>query len=165
MARTKKDRVMPHLVRAQAALRRERDAYLDRLLDQAINHRAATIVSGQSRASAPAIDKRVVKALEHIHANLSDQRMTVSSIASAANSTVFHLTRLFSAAMGIPPAAYVRQRRLELAKEMLAHRPGVTIVNVALKSGFGSQSHLSAAFRKEYGVSPAAFRRNAAQKR
>ena len=43
MARTKKDRVMPHLLRAQMALRREEDAHLARLLDEAITHRAATI--------------------------------------------------------------------------------------------------------------------------
>lgn len=93
-------------MRARAALRQERDTYLERLLDQAIRHRAATIASGQLRAAAPAIDKRIAKALEHIHANLGGQRMTVSSIA-ASNSTVIHLTRLSSAALGLPPAAYI----------------------------------------------------------
>lgn len=165
MARTKKDRVMPHLVRAQAALRKERDTYLDRLLDQAISHRAATVASGQPRTSAPPIDKRITKAIEYIHANLSDHRMSVSSIAAAANSSLFHFTRIFRATMGLPPATYVRQKRLDLAKEMLAHRQGITIVNVALKSGFGCQSHLSTAFKKEYGVSPATFRKSAAQQR
>jgi len=75
---------------------------------------------------------------------------------------MFHLARMFKKAVGCPPMAYAMQKRLELAKEMLAHRPGVTIVNVALKSGFSCQSSLSVAFKKEYGVSPAAFRKAAA---
>ena len=42
MARSaKKDRVLPHLLRAQNAVRREEDAYLGRLLEKAIVHRAA----------------------------------------------------------------------------------------------------------------------------
>ncbi|QIL79318.1 helix-turn-helix transcriptional regulator [Diaphorobacter sp. HDW4A] len=163
MACTKKDHVMPHLLRAQTALRHERDAYLDRLLDEAIRHRAATIASGPPRTSTPPIDKRIMKAVEYIHANLGDQRMNVAGIAAAAHVSRFHLTRIFGAAMGLPPAAYVRQRRLELAKELLAHRQEISIVNVALKSGFGSQCHLSTTFKKAYGVPPAKFRKNSAQ--
>lgn len=48
--RPRRDRVMPHLVRAQNALRGEDDGYLARLLEQAIVHRTATIASGMPRA-------------------------------------------------------------------------------------------------------------------
>lgn len=165
MARTKKDRVMPHLLRAQMALRRERDDYLAGLLDQTIRHRAATVASGLPRASAPPHDKRVTKAVEFIHANLGDRRMTLSAIASAANVSQFHLVRIFGEAMGLPPRVYVRHQRLQLAKELLAHRPGMTLAAVALACGFASQPHLSDWFKKEFGVSPAAFRKAAQRRR
>lgn len=164
MARTKKDRVMPHLLRAQMALRREEDAHLARLLEQAITHRAATVASGQPRTVGPQPDKRVVKAIEFIHANLGDRRMTLAAIADAAGVSAFHLVRIFGAAIGLPPRAYVRDQRLRLAKELLAHRQGMTVAAVAHACGFASQAHLSARFKTSFGTSPAAFRK-AAQRR
>lgn len=165
MARAKKDRVMPHLLRAQMALRREGDAHLAGLLEQAITHRAATVASGQPRVSGPQPDKRVVKAIEYIHANLGNRRMTLSAIASAANVSQFHLVRIFGDAIGLPPRAYVRHQRLQLAKELLAHRPGMTVAAVAVACGFASQAHLSAWFKKDFGTSPAAFRKAAQRRR
>lgn len=156
---------MPHLLRAQMALRREGDAHLAGLLEQAITHRAATVASGQPRVSGPQPDKRVVKAIEYIHANLHDRRMTISHIAEAANVSAFHLVRIFGAAIGLPPRAYVRQQRLQLAREILAHRPGMTLAAVALACGFASQPHLSDWFKKEFGISPAAFRKVAQRRR
>ncbi|MET4489451.1 helix-turn-helix transcriptional regulator [Bradyrhizobium sp. LA7.1] len=165
MARTKKDRVMPHLLRAQMALRRERDAHVAGLLEQAITHRAATVASGQPRASGPQPDKRVVKAIEYIHANLGDRRMTLSAIASAANVSQFHLVRIFGDAMGLPPRAYVRHQRLQLGRELLAHRPGMTVAAVAFACGFASQAHFSVWFKKDFGTSPAVFRKAVQQRR
>ncbi|MBR0882903.1 helix-turn-helix transcriptional regulator [Bradyrhizobium liaoningense] len=161
MARPKKDRVMPHLLRAQTALRRERDAYLAGLLDKAITHRAATLASGQPRTSGPQPDKRVMKAIAFIHENLADRRMTLNSIAAASGSSMFHLARLFSAEIGLPPHTYVRQMRLQLARELLAHHQGMTIVDVALACGFASQAHFSTAFTKGIGLSPGSFRKKA----
>jgi AraC family transcriptional regulator len=165
MARTKKDRVMPHLLRAQMALRREEDTHLARLLEQAITHRAATVASDQPRASGPQPDKRVAKAVEFIHANLGDRRMTLAAIADAANVSAFHLVRIFGAAIGLPPRAYVRDQRLQIAKEMLAHRPSMTLAAVALACGFASQPHLSGLFKKKFGISPAAYRKQAQRRR
>ena len=147
------------------ALRREDDPHLERLLDQALKHRAATVASGQPRTVGPPIDKRVAKAIGHIHANLGDRRMTLNAIASAANVSQFHLVRIFGDAMGLPPRAYLRRQRLQLAKELLAHRPGMTVAAVAVTCGFASQAHLSAWFKKDFGTSPAAFRKAAQQRR
>lgn len=167
-ARTKKtgrDRVLQRLLHVQAALLREEDEYLEELLERAVAHRTATLASGQQRATGPPPVKRVIKALQYIHANLGDRRLKLAAIASASHVSQFHLVRIFGDAIGLPPRAYVLRQRLQLAKEMLAYRPGMTIVAVALACGFSSQPHLSVWFKKEFGTSPAAFRKAAQQRR
>jgi len=163
MPRAKKDRVMPHLVRAQNALRREDDAYLAGLLEQAIVHRTATIASGMPRTKGPPLDKRVAKALKYMIDNISDRRLTLADLASAAAMSVFHFARAFRDGVGVPPRTYLRQRRLELARELLAYRQGMPIAAVGLACGFSTQSHFTAAFTAEYGISPGKFRKQAAQ--
>lgn len=166
MPRTKRarmDRVLGHLVRAQNALRREDDAYLARLLEQAITHRAATVVSGQPRTSGPPVDKRIVKAIEHLVANIGDWRMTVSDLAGAAGMSQFHFSRVFASVTGQPPKAFLRLRRLELAKELLAHRQGMPIIQVALACGFANQSSFTDVFTQQYGIAPGKFRKMSAQ--
>ena len=59
---------------------------------------------------------------------------------------------------GTSPSALIRDARLERAA-MLLERPGRTITDVALASGFGSIDGLEKAFRRRYGVAPSDYRR------
>jgi AraC-like DNA-binding protein len=63
---------------------------------------------------------------------------------------------------GSSPAALIREARLELAAERLAH-PGWrhrTVSAVAHASGFGSLTAFNAAFRERYGCTPSEHRLN-----
>src|SRR3989449_743797 len=65
------------------------------------------------------------------------------------------------AAVGQSPHRYVLARRVEKAKELLRNTE-LPVVDVALSSGFSSQSHLSYWFQRYVGVSPAAYRQHRA---
>ena len=69
-----------------------------------------------------------------------------------------YLPRAFKTAVGQSPHRYVLARRIERAKELL-RSTDMPVVDVALSSGFSSQSHLSNWFLREVGISPAAYRR------
>ena len=69
-----------------------------------------------------------------------------------------YLPRAFKAAIGQSPHQYVLARRIEHARGLLRDTD-LPIVDVALSSGFSSQSHLSNWFVRMVGVSPAAYRR------
>jgi AraC-like DNA-binding protein len=63
---------------------------------------------------------------------------------------------LFARAFGTSPHRYVLQRRLAHGARLL--RSGRhDIADIALRSGFCSQSHFTTAFRRSYGVTPAKY--------
>ena len=59
---------------------------------------------------------------------------------------------------------YVLMRRIERAKELLRNTD-MPLVDVALSVGFSSQVHLSHWMHRHTGVSPAAYRRPARERR
>lgn len=69
-----------------------------------------------------------------------------------------HLTRLFQQYYGMTPTEYQNRLKLANALECLSV-PGLSVLDVALASGFGSLSSFYACFRKNFGVTPAEYRR------
>jgi two-component system response regulator YesN len=63
-----------------------------------------------------------------------------------------HLSRLFKREMGIPFSAYVLDKKMERAKQMLLaqHKIG----DVADSLGFTDSSHFIRVFRKYWGMTP-----------
>jgi transcriptional regulator GlxA family with amidase domain len=67
---------------------------------------------------------------------------------------------VFAAEVG-PIARYVRTRRLERARELLLAPEGRTVADVAVECGLPDPAHFSRLFRREYGVPPVHYRRDA----
>ena len=63
--------------------------------------------------------------------------------------------RLYS----LPVHTWLRQRRMEKAAELL-RGSSLSVLEVAMAVGYGSASQFTAAFRLQYGVTPAAYRKN-----
>jgi AraC family transcriptional regulator len=101
--------------------------------------------------------RRLDRILEYIETHL-DGDITVSDLADAACFSLFHFVRAFHAAMGCPPHAYLSERRLDRAKQLLAHSD-TSLVNVALTCRFSGQANFTKAFTRAMGVSPGRFRR------
>ncbi len=84
--------------------------------------------------------------------------ITVADLADVACLSIFHFTRAFAAAMGLPPHSYVSERRLEAAKALIAGGRA-SLTEIALSCQFSSQSSFTRAFRRKMGMTPTEYRR------
>ena len=100
---------------------------------------------------------RMRRLIDFIEAHL-DGDLSLEAMAVEVEISPLYLARAFKAAVGQSPHQYVLARRIERAKELLRNSD-TPIVDVALASGFSSQSHLSNWFLRHVGVSPATYRR------
>jgi AraC family transcriptional regulator len=95
--------------------------------------------------------------LEYIEEHL-DAGLTLEQMAAAAHLSVYHFSRQFKAATGLPPHQYVIARRIERAKELLQAGTDLSLAEVAAHAGFSDQSHFSSHFKRLIGVTPGQFR-------
>ena len=86
------------------------------------------------------------------------QRLTLDRIATAVNSSPFHLARLFARETGLPIHRHLARLRLREALERLAAGED-DLTTLALDLGFSSHAHFTDAFRREFGMPPSHFRR------
>jgi AraC family transcriptional regulator len=97
-------------------------------------------------------------ARELLHDSCTDS-VTISGVAGAAGVHPIHLSRTFRHFFHCTPGDYLRKCRIEKAASLL--RLGhASIAEVALESGYTDQSQLSKAFRREFGTTPAEYRRS-----
>jgi AraC-like DNA-binding protein len=102
-------------------------------------------------------DAVVGPALRLLHEE-PDQPWTVAELAARSGVSRSALARRFTDLVGEPPMAYLTGWRLALAADLL-REPEATIGAVARQVGYGSAFALSAAFKRERGLSPQEFRR------
>lgn len=81
----------------------------------------------------------------------------LDELAAEACLSPFHFARLFQKATGLSPHRYVTERRVREAKAKLAEGR-LSLVEIALESGFGSQGNFNRIFRKHTGLTPGQFR-------
>lgn len=80
---------------------------------------------------------------------------SLSDLVELAGLNRFQLLRSFVKETGLPPHAYLVQRRTLLARELIA--AGVRLVDAAAQAGFSDQSHMNRAFMRFFGYTPAHF--------
>jgi AraC-like DNA-binding protein len=86
-----------------------------------------------------------------IEAHLGEQ-ITIGRLAALAALSHAHFIRSFKRSVGVPPHRYVRSRRLERARELLAS--GASVAVAAHSSGFLSLSQFRKAFFFQFGYFP-----------
>jgi len=99
---------------------------------------------------------RIDKIIFYIKEN-SHQKLTLDELASRANFSKYHFTRVFAAHVGMTPMAFVNQERLQKAIHLL-EQTDHTILDVSSLCGFESISTFNAVFKKHYGSTPSAVR-------
>ena len=81
--------------------------------------------------------------------------LTLADLADEAGISRFQLLRSFAHETGLPPHAYRMQRRVVLARQLIAG--GVSLADAAAAAGFADQSHMTRAFVRLLGVTPANY--------
>lgn len=113
-------------------------------------------------ASKKAYSPIVLQAIEYIDRNFKED-IKLDDVSNAVGLTPVYLHKLFYKTTGQTPHQLLLEKRLTMAKELLAGSD-MSLVNVAAESGFSSQSYFNAVFKKHYGMTPLAFRQDAFQR-
>ncbi|WP_316398782.1 AraC family transcriptional regulator [Bradyrhizobium sp. 33ap4] len=101
--------------------------------------------------------KVLSRAIERLRSD-SDADVSLATLAADAGLSRFHFCRAFKESTGLSPHAWLRQRRLEQAMNMLRDTD-VSVVSVAVALGYSSQTAFAAAFRKLTGEPPTDWRK------
>ncbi|MEE3494668.1 MAG: AraC family transcriptional regulator [Butyrivibrio sp.] len=102
------------------------------------------------------IDK-IVSVTNYIDSHRSDD-LTVEQLAELAGFSKFHFERLFKNYMGISCYQYITKRRILMAQELLGDT-NMSIMDIALQSGFFSLSTFNRVFKDINKCSPTEFRK------
>lgn len=98
--------------------------------------------------------------LEYIEGRL-DRDIDPAELARRAATSEYHLRRMFSALAGMPLSEYVRRRRLTVAGAEVLAGDG-SLLEIAVRYGYGSGEAFARAFRAMHGVGPGEARRTGA---
>jgi AraC-like DNA-binding protein len=116
--------------------------------------------AGELRASAPTAlpySHAVQRAVAYMEQQL-DRRLPLRDLAAMATArSVPHFCTQFRREVGVSPAAYHLQLRLDAARLTL-RQPGFDVTKAALQHGFSSSQHFSTLFRRAYGMTPREWR-------
>ena len=84
--------------------------------------------------------------------------LDLAELASVAAISKYHFHRLFTATYGVTPAAYLSERRIERAQDLL-RTANLTVTEVCFAVGFSSLGSFSSRFRQIVGETPSEFQR------
>ncbi|MEM7052497.1 MAG: AraC family transcriptional regulator [Acidobacteriota bacterium] len=98
--------------------------------------------------------RAMARVRDYMEAHLG-RSLALDELAGVSGFSRFHFLRLFRAEVGLPPHAYLLQRRIVRARRLL--RQGMAIAQVALACGFSDQAHLTRRFKQRVGVTPGEF--------
>ncbi|MFC8538586.1 AraC family transcriptional regulator [Streptomyces sp. NPDC057249] len=107
--------------------------------------------------SAALRDPAVHAALQGIH-GAPERPWTVKELGAAAGLSRAAFSRRFTTSVGRPPLSYLTWWRMTLAAGLL-RGSDASLRHVANRTGYASEFAFSAAFKREHGMSPGAYRR------
>ncbi|WP_375174712.1 GlxA family transcriptional regulator [Pseudooceanicola sp.] len=123
--------------------------------DMCLNTPAGTKDRSQRSSIAMAIDSRnpkLLHVLRAMHANIEDP-LTLEEMADNAGVSRRHMERMFTTVLGETPAATYRNIKLDKARALLAETD-MTILEVAMATGFNSTTVLTRHYKARFGETP-----------
>jgi AraC family transcriptional regulator len=101
--------------------------------------------------------RQIQRGIDYIEAHL-DEDIQAGDVARAAGISHWHFQRTFRALSNETLKTYIRSRRFAGALDALASSDA-RILEIALGAGFETQESFTRAFKKAFGVTPAAYRK------
>ena len=99
---------------------------------------------------------RLARVLERIEHGLHEP-LQIAHLAEAACLSPFHFARMFKYSTGKSPHAYVTEKRMAFACDLLANSK-MPISEISRRSGYRTQAHFTGVFRQHKGVTPRRYR-------
>jgi len=100
--------------------------------------------------------ERLSRVLEYIDAYLADD-LSINTLAGVACLSSYHFGKMFRRSTGVTAHAYVTQKRLARAEQLL-RSSSLSLSEVALASGFYDQSQMTTVFRRYVHMTPRVYR-------
>jgi AraC family transcriptional regulator len=102
--------------------------------------------------------RKAVGLIDHHLAEEDEGRVPLRVVAKEVGISYSHFSRAFKQAIGMSPTNYIAERRIERAKKLM-QETDLPISEIAIRSGFSSQSHFTTSFRRLAKVTPKSFRK------
>jgi AraC-like DNA-binding protein len=96
---------------------------------------------------------KLAPALKYINENFTQENIKLAYLAKICNISEPYLRRLFHGVFSTSPALYIRNMRINYAKELIKSGE-YSITEIAIISGFCDVSYFSREFKKAIGVTP-----------
>jgi transcriptional regulator GlxA family with amidase domain len=106
------------------------------------------------RSVATVSSAKIKRAQDYIQEHCA-RNISLRALAAQVELSPYHLVRSFRKHYGIPPHVYLMQARVERAQLLL--RSGMSLAEVAIRTGFVDQSHFTRHFKRFSGVTPGQY--------
>ncbi len=127
------------------------------LFMEAVRRYLAALPPEQGLSAAGLRDPAVARAIGLLHGGLN-RRWTAADLAREVGLSRSAFAERFTRVMGAPPMHYLGTRRLEAAARRLQDS-GDAIARIAFEVGYESEAAFNRAFKRHFGLPPAAWRR------
>ena len=94
--------------------------------------------------------------IDYIERNLR-RGISLEDVANHVNISTYYLSKIFKKEMGVNFITYVTDRKMDMAKEMLANTD-IPVLNIALDLAYNEANYFSKAFKKKTGLTPSEYR-------
>lgn len=89
--------------------------------------------------------------------NIEDD-ILLEDISQYMNLSIVHILRIFKKEFGLPIHSYLINKKVHIAKDLLAEN--IAVSEVAQRSGFFDQSHLNRSFKRVFQLTPKEYQKN-----
>ncbi|HVY36371.1 MAG TPA: AraC family transcriptional regulator [Polyangia bacterium] len=127
------------------------------IVDEILLRLLRTDAAATLRASvgSPADAQRILQAMQYIRDNYAE-KLRVDEVARRVAMSPSHFAHRFQAVARISPMRFLRQVRLDRARERLVS--GARVSEVAMEVGFESPAHFTREFKRTFGFTPSMSR-------
>lgn len=94
--------------------------------------------------------------IDYLHVHYKS-KFSLKEVGEALQKNPSYIHRSFKAVNGITPLTYLHTLRVEEAKQLLKHR-NLSIIDIALETGYNDSTQFSVTFKKWTGLSPSMYR-------
>lgn len=142
---------------ADAAYRNKFPNYIYKC--RAVINEIIMLLKNENPSSTLTPTQRIItdKVVRHINEKFTDDNFAVSQLTEIAGVSEVYLRRIFKLRFGMPPLKYIKDKRIERAKELILSSI-CTIESAGILSGFSDGAYFCREFKRATGMKPTEFR-------